>query len=474
MSATSYKVKVWSLQTRYKTAANGKRVPARYIVRWKVESERFDKTFKLYTQADSFRSDLMSAAKRGEPFDVATGRPVAMLPPPEKPADTSWVLFACKYADMKWDDISPKHRASIADSLVAITLHAAPNVSGRPDTAVASRALRWAFNKSHRNLQSPEHFADALRWFEQNCWTVAEVATPERFRVMHSALARKRDGNRAARSTVRLRRAAHREALDYAIECELLDANPYAELAVKKVKTVVGQVDNRSVLNPIQFRTILNEVRRIAPRLVLFFALLFFAGLRPEEAIAVRKEDFVLPPPVFNEATGEWEYADGEIHLCDARPDIAAEWTDSGERSEARGQLKHREEDEGRTVPCPVELAKIVYEHMSAYGVAPDGRLVRGQRDDRPLSSSVYLRIWGKAREAAFVPEAFASLLGKRPYDLRHAAVSIWLNVTGDPVRVAAWAGHTVAVLLRVYAKCIDGGELQARARLAAWLRGAA
>ncbi|WP_103351890.1 tyrosine recombinase XerC [Amycolatopsis sp. CA-128772] len=465
---------VWSLQTRYKTDGAGERVPTRYVVRWKVEGGRFDETFKLYAQADSFRSDLKSAAKRGEAFDIETGLPESKMPPPEKPADVPWVQFACKYADMKWDDISPKHRASIADSLVAITLQSAPDTAGRPEIGEASRALRWAFNKSHRELRPPERFADALLWFEKNCWTVAEFSAPERFRIVYSALARKRDGKRAARSTLKLRRAAHREALDYAIECKLLDANPYSELAVKKVKTVVRQVDKRSVVNPIQFRTILNEVRRIAPRLVLFYALLFFAGLRPEEAKAVRKDDFVLPPPVFNEATGEWEYEDGEIHLCDARPDIAGEWTDSGERSEARGQLKHREEDEGRIVPCPAELTKLVHEHIDAYGVAPDGRLVRGQRDDRPLSSSVYLRVWGKAREVAFVPEVVASPLGKRPYDLRHAAVSVWLSVTGDPVRVAAWAGHTVAVLLRVYAKVIDGGEQQARARLAAWLKGAA
>jgi hypothetical protein len=45
------------------------------------------------------------------------------------------------------------------------------------------------------------------------------------------------------------------------------------------------------------------------------------------------------------------------------------------------------------------------------------------------------------------------------PYALRHAAVSTWLRTCGDPARVAEWAGHSVAVLLRVYAKCIHGME---------------
>jgi len=79
------------------------------------------------------------------------------------------------------------------------------------------------------------------------------------------------------------------------------------------------------------------------------------------------------------------------------------------------------------------------------------------------LPSSVYGRVWAKAREAAFTPAVAASPLAKRPYDLRHAAVSTWLNAGVEATRVAEWAGPSVAVLLRVYAKCLDGGEQAAR-----------
>jgi len=78
---------------------------------------------------------------------------------------------------------------------------------------------------------------------------------------------------------------------------------------------------------------------------------------------------------------------------------------------------------------------------------------VRG--DD--LSDSTYGRAWQKAREKALTPEEAASPLARRPYDLRHAAVSTWLNGGVPPTQVAEWAGHSVAVLLRVYAKCIAG-----------------
>lgn len=58
----------------------------------------------------------------------------------------------------------------------------------------------------------------------------------------------------------------------------------------------------------------------------------------------------------------------------------------------------------------------------------------------------------------------------RRPYDLRHAAVSTWLNARVDPTLVAAWAGHSVQVLLQVYAKCIVGRDEIARRRIEAAL----
>ena len=52
-----------------------------------------------------------------------------------------------------------------------------------------------------------------------------------------------------------------------------------------------------------------------------------------------------------------------------------------------------------------------------------------------------------------------ASPLAGRPYDLRHACLSTWLDAGVDPTQVAEWAGNSVEVLLRVYAKCIHGRD---------------
>jgi integrase len=103
-----------------------------------------------------------------------------------------------------------------------------------------------------------------------------------------------------------------------------------------------------------------------------------------------------------------------------------------------------------------------IKQHIKNHGTAPDGRLVRGAEVGR-VPEAAYGRAWRSARKAVLSASQVASLLGKRPYDLRHAAVSTWLNAGVQPTIVAEWAGHSVQVLLRVYAKCIDGQDALGR-----------
>jgi hypothetical protein len=75
---------------------------------------------------------------------------------------------------------------------------------------------------------------------------------------------------------------------------------------------------------------------------------MYFAALRPEEAVNLKRRNLYLsiPEPTYNKGTGTLEYQWGEIHLEKATPEIGAEWTDSGSRSEEWG-LKHRNDNTG-------------------------------------------------------------------------------------------------------------------------------
>jgi integrase len=78
------------------------------------------------------------------------------------------------------------------------------------------------------------------------------------------------------------------------------------------------------------------------------------------------------------------------------------------------------------------------------------------------VSSSTYYRVRDDARQYMLTPAQVASPLAGRPYDLRHAAVSLWLNGGVPATEVAERAGHSVDVLLKVYAKCVDGQKTRA------------
>jgi integrase len=84
----------------------------------------------------------------------------------------------------------------------------------------------------------------------------------------------------------------------------------------------------------------------------------------------------------------------------------------------------------------------------------------------RPVTSAAVSKALQSAREKAFTNAERRSPLARRPYDLRHAAVSTWLAAGVPPTQVAAWAGHSVAVLLKVYAHAVDGQAEAARRRI--------
>jgi hypothetical protein len=87
-----------------------------YRVRWKAGNREWRQGFRTAAQADSFRSALLTAARKGEAFSLATGRPTAWE---RERAETNWYAFACTYVDMKWKHASAKYRKDIARALTA-------------------------------------------------------------------------------------------------------------------------------------------------------------------------------------------------------------------------------------------------------------------------------------------------------------------------------------------------------------------
>jgi integrase len=146
-----------------------------------------------------------------------------------------------------------------------------------------------------------------------------------------------------------------------------------------------------------------------------------------------------------------------DLLLSGNAPRVGSQWTDSGSAHDQR-HLKHRARKTTRPVPIPPEIVNQIRTHIDRFGVSADGRLFRGARGSL-LSESSYGRVWQLARKKALTAAQANSPLARRPYDLRHSGVTLGLNAGVPAPEVARRAGHGVAVLLRVYAGCIDGHE---------------
>jgi integrase len=230
--------------------------------------------------------------------------------------------------------------------------------------------------------------------------------------------------------------------LRYAVEVEELPFNPLDRLSWKPPK-VFEIVDRRVVVNPWQARELLIAATYVGQRgggrysrgqrLMALYACMYFAALRPGEVVALRRQDCHLP------ASG-W----GHLVLEKSRPEVARRWSDTASVHEERG-LKHRPARDTRRVPIPPELVAILRGHIEAFGVASDGRLFSSERG-QVVASTALSDVWAEARTRALTPEQVASPLARRPYDLRHAAVSLWLNAGVPATEVAERAGHSVEV----------------------------
>jgi integrase len=146
--------------------------------------------------------------------------------------------------------------------------------------------------------------------------------------------------------------------MEYACEIRALSANPLKQVKWTKPRTL-RTVDPRAVINPDQARRFLDAVHAQGPRgerLVAFFGCMYYAALRPEEVIDLKRDHLVSLP------TSGW----GEMRLTHSEPRSGTRWTDSGKSRERRA-LKHRPPGETRSVPIHPELAALLRNHQKQY-----------------------------------------------------------------------------------------------------------
>ena len=441
----SHDVRFW--ETRQNKTAKG----ALYTVRWTVAGREKSRTLAGKARAERYKSRLLQAADKGEAFDIESGLPESLA---REVSQVTWLEHASEFMDMRWPKHAAKGRVSLAEGLIAVTPVLVKSQRGAPDADLMRRALRkWAFNPPRRDMPRPSEIDAALRWLARASLPISALEQSAVIALALDACAHKLDGSAASPEYYRRRRRVLYSALKYAVREKRLSANPLDSLSLDrewKAPTVDYAVDRRRVASPAQMRQLLDAIRSTGisqgARLVALYGCMYYGMLRPSEAVSLLLDDCELP------AAGWGCLEFREVHSAAGR-----EWTDDGQVHEVR-KPKGGPKNAVRRVPIPPELVRLLREHVGSYGTAPDGRLFWTNRGGIYQPSTLW-QVLRKARTAAFPAAVVASPLARKPYDFRHAGISWRLNAGVPGPQVAEWAGHSVEVLYRIYAHCIEGDD---------------
>ena len=143
----SYDVRFWDI----KKLGNGS--GARFRVRWAVDGREHCKSFQVRPLADGFLTDLKDAVRDRRPFNPRTGLPEAETTEEEM---ITWYAHARAYTEVKWPNLAPVSRRSVAEALVTVTIALTSKEPGAPEGKVLRQALfAWAFNPATRGTDPP-------------------------------------------------------------------------------------------------------------------------------------------------------------------------------------------------------------------------------------------------------------------------------------------------------------------------------
>lgn len=214
---------------------------------------------------------------------------------------------------------------------------------------------------------------------------------------------------------IRRTKAILQSCLSRAVEQGLIQGNPAAAVKLPRAERKASV----SAIGPTHVEALRAS---LSHRDAALASALAYVGLRPGEALALR-----------------W----GDIH----------ERTINVERSNDDGDAKSTKTGHRRSA----RLMAPVKADLTAW------RLASGRpADDQLVFPSATGNLWREHdwrnwRRRTFQPAARAlSLPLTRPYDLRHAAASLWLHEGRSVVEVAAWLGHSPAMCLGTYAHLVD------------------
>ena len=435
----SQEVQIYSIVVPKKGTPKEKR---RYRVKWRIDGRDFSKQFKTKAEAERLRSRLQVAVTDGLEFNPSTGRPRDW----ERSTETWWT-WSTTWLGLMWPQWSGNSRRSGVESLVAITPHLAkPRAPAPPD------GLRqWLLDVGYRpNLDEPEPCLE-VDWLNRWSIPLELVEAP----LLETAVGRattRLDGGTMSPNVVRRRRNTIKAAFSAAVRRQVLNSNPFDRVELKRPQrrqeVDVSTVPSIADLNELVARV--SALERGGARYAAFFATIGLAGLRPSEAANLLVQDLELPDD-------GW----GLARLRGATTSPGQRYTADGATREEKG-LKHRATDAIREVPIPPQLVEVLVEHMDRFP-SVDDRLF-SNAEDRPVTAHNYGKVWRRERDRLW--PAAHPCSSATTYDLRHTAATVMLQAGVSAAEAARRLGHSVDVLMRVYAGVFTDERERSNARI--------
>lgn len=249
------------------------------------------------------------------------------------------------------------------------------------------------------------------------------AVTPERVQQFQSELAAAGVGAPTIRRTL----AILQGMFERAVEWDRVNRNPVRHVR----KPPQGRTRVIRTLAPSQVERLRGELLRLKRhRDATLVSVLAYAGLRPQEALALR-----------------WGDVRGRTIVVD--------------KALALGEEKSTKTRAIRTVRMLAPLASDLREWRLISRRPPDSALVFPTRTGEPWSEHDY-RNW---RRRHFNDAAKkVGLAPARPYDLRHSFASLLLAEQMNPAEIAGQLGHSLQTLFGTYAHVIE--ELRGQKRI--------
>jgi integrase len=409
-----------------------------YVVAWRVGKSQPRRAFSTKKEADTFRSQLIAARADGQRFNPTTNLP-------EKWNDKSNVSLADavhKWFRQNYTSWAPKTRKSAAeplrDLLIAMVkdpnraLPASTFSSLTPQASMHRQIMEW-LSTSPQNAKTP-------LWLAKNTLLMSDI-TKQKCADVDTRLRLRLDGTSKMITTQRRFRSNINAFFNWACDTqEFLELNPWpqsnrAPRRSDRKKSVITNsgtpVNQQSLLSPsVAIATIDRPIGKTerkglrARRLLL--AIVWLAGLRPGEAVALQIEDCKLPK------TG-W----GELKIVRAKTDAGRRWTGAGEHVGGPKTVD-------RIVPIPPELVLRIVAHV---GDRTSGLVAPNERGEMVAVENLS-KTWRSLR-----PDK------SRPYDLRAARASLHVNIGRPLATVALEMGHSKETLLKHYLRPFEGDE---------------